>query len=194
MALTPTTELEAINTMLSTIGESPINSIGEGANVVDAVVARSVLKEIAVQVLEEAWHFNTEKNFQLQPDLLQKEINVPGNCIQCEGSGPDQGLDICVRGTRLYDRTCHTYQFDKAVNVDMVVLLEFEEMPQAARHYITIRAARVFQQRTVGSETLGAFTEKDELRARAALQKLGTETAKFNILSGNYSVMRILDR
>ncbi|WP_299316646.1 hypothetical protein [uncultured Halomonas sp.] len=189
-----TTELEAINIMLSTIGESPVNSLAELSSVVDAVVAKSVLKEVSTAVQEEGWHFNIEKNFTLTPDFVNKEIQVPGNCIQCDATGQDSHRDVCVRGNRLYDRDNHTFIFDRPVQVDMVLVMDFEELPQAARHYITIRAARVYQQRVVGSETLGSFTEKDEARARAGLRKFEADTADYNILKGNWSVMRILDR
>ena len=189
-----TTELEAINIMLSTIGESPVNSLYEVHGVVDAVVAKSVLKEVSTAVQEEGWHFNIEKNFTLTPDFVNKEITIPSDCIQCDASGQDSERDVCVRGTRLYDRDNHTYIFDCPVTVDMVLVLPFEELPQAARHYITIRAARVYQQRVVGSETLGNFTEKDEVRARVGLRKFEADTADYNILKGNWSVTRILDR
>lgn len=189
-----TTELEAINIMLSTIGESPVNSLYEVHGVVDAVVAKSVLKEVSTAVQEEGWHFNIEKNFTLTPDFVNKEITIPSDCIQCDASGQDSERDVCVRGNRLYDRDNHTYIFDCPVTVDMVLVLPFEELPQAARHYITIRAARVYQQRVVGSETLGNFTEKDEVRARVGLRKFEADTADYNILKGNWSVTRILDR
>ena len=191
---TGTTELEAINIMLSTIGESPVNSLGEVHGVVDAVVAKSVLKEVSTAVQEEGWHFNIEKNFTLTPDLENKEITIPWDCIQCDASGQDSERDVCVRGIRLYDRDNHTYVFDRPVTVDMVLVLPFEELPQAARHYITIRAARVYQQRVVGSETLGNFTEKDEARARVGLRKFEADTADYNILRGNWGVTRILAR
>lgn len=189
-----TTELEAINIILSTIGESPVNSLGEVPMVVDAVVAKSVLKEVSTAVQEEGWHFNIEKNFTMTPDVVNKEIMVPYNCIQCDASGQDSERDVCVRGNRLYDRDNHTYVFDWPVTVDMVLVLPFDELPQAARHYITIRAARVYQQRVVGSETLGNFTEKDEARARAVLRKFEADTADYNILNGNWGVMRSLVR
>lgn len=194
MTIGATTELEAVNVMLSTIGESPINSLGAISGVVDAVTARAILKEVSVQTQEEGWHFNIEKNFTLQPDLLTSEIAVPANCIQVDTSGKDAQRDVCVRGPKLYDRDKHTFQFTGSINVDMTLLFEFEELPQAVRHYIMIRAARVFQQRVVGSEVLGSFSEKDEQRARAVLKKFEADTADYNILNGNWSVMRILDR
>lgn len=192
MAISPTTELDALNTLLSSIGESPINSLDGVAGVADAVIARQVLQEIMVQVQEEGWHWNTEENIRLSPDMNTKTITVPYGCIQADSR--DRSKNVVVRGQRLYDKTNHTFLFESSVLVDMTILLEFTDIPQAARHYITIRAARVFQERVVGSQTLGGFTEKDEVRARAALVKNESDTAQHNMLTGSYSMNRILGR
>lgn len=190
---TLTSELDAINTMLTTIGESPINSLDDISGVVDATIARSVLNEVSVQVQEEGWHFNIDRNITLTPDT-SGNIYIPGNAIQVDASGYDELMDVAMRGTRLYDRDNHTYTFSKPVSCDIIYMLDWTDLPQAARHYITIRASRIFQQRTVGAVSLHSFTEADEVRARAALRKFEGDTADYNILSGNYSVMRVLDR
>ena len=193
MAPTLTSELDAVNTMLSTIGESPINSLENISGVVDAVIARSVLNEVLVQVQEESWHFNTDTNYTLTPDV-NGFIYITPTMIQIDTVGEDELLDISMRGNRLYNKADHTYVFTKSIKVNITYILPFDELPQAARHYVTVRAARVFQTRVVGAVTLHAFTETDELRARASLRKFEGNTADYNILSGNYSVMRILDR
>ena len=192
MLLQKTTELDAVNIMLGTIGESPINSIEAASGVSDAVIARQILNEVSIQVQEEGWHFNVETNFELTPAYPSKEIFVPDNCIEVDAE--DTRVDVAIRGNRLYDRINHTYEFESAIKCNIVLLLPFEDLPQAARHYVTIRAARVFQQRVVGSQVLGTFTEKDEMRARMALRRYESKTADYNILTGNYSVMRTLDR
>jgi len=194
MALTLTSELDAINIMLGTIGESPISSLDAATGFVDAVTARQILKEVSIQVQEEGWHFNTEKDFVLTPSSDTGEISVPSNCIEIDTAGSDWMVDVSIRGTRLYDRDKHTFVFSKSLKCNMTLLLEFDELPQAARHYISVRAARVFQQRVVGSDLLGSFSEKDEVRARVALKRFESKTADYNILTGNYDVMRILDR
>lgn len=194
MALSMTSELDAINIMLGTIGESPINSLDAATGVVDAVTARAILSEVSVQVQEEGWHFNTDYAFVLTPDT-NGFIYIPGNAIEVDTSEYDSsGLDVAIRGNRLYDRKNKTFQFQKDIKADLTILLEFNELPQAARHYITVRAARVFQQRVVGSDTLGSFTEKDEARALRSMRRYESKTADYNILTGNYSVMRIIDR
>ena len=194
MALTLTSELDAVNIMLGTIGESPISSLDASTGVVDAVIARQILREVSIQVQEVGWHFNTEINYVLAPNSISGEITLPTNCVEVDSTGDDKYLDVAIRGTRLYDRTNHTFQFSKSIKAELVLLLEFNDMPQSARHYITIRAARVFQQRVVGSETLATYSERDEVRALTALKRFESKTADHNILTGNYSVMNIIDR
>lgn len=195
MALSMTSELDAVNIMLGTIGESPINSLDAATGVVDAVTARAILSEVSVQVQEEGWHFNTDYEFVLTPALGTKEIYVASNTIEVDASAYDSNdIDVAIRGNRLYDRKNKTYQFEQPIKADLTILLEFNELPQAARHYITVRAARVFQQRVVGSDTLGSFTEKDEARALRSMRRYESKTADYNILTGNYSVMRTIDR
>lgn len=195
MALSMTSELDAVNIMLGTIGESPINSLDAATGVVDAVTARAILSEVSVQVQEEGWHFNTEYEFVLTPALGTKEIYVPANTIEVDASAYDRNdIDVAIRGNRLYDRKNKTFQFQQDIKADLTILLEFNELPQAARHYITVRAARVFQQRVIGSDTLGSFSEKDEARALRSMRRYESKTADYNILTGNYSVMRTIDR
>lgn len=192
-ATTPTTELEAVNLMLSVIGESPLSSLSS-TTVVDAVLARQVLSEVSRTVQSKGWHYNTEKAYPLLPDVYSKTISVPSNCLRVDTVYPTEDVDAVHRGTRLYDRKNHTYQFDKSLKVDMVILLPFDELPEAARYYIAVRAARVFQARTVGSDALWQFSAQDEKDALVAFKKAEGNTADHNILTGNNSVARILQR
>lgn len=194
LPLSTLTELEATNIMLSTIGESPITDLALGATSVDVAMASSILREVTIQVLETGWQYNTEKLVTLTPHPSTQEIAIPTDCIQIDTAGPDASLDVAQRGSRLYNRAERTYAFTKPVQVDMVILMDFSEQPQAARHYITVRAARIFQQRILGSDTLNGYTSRDEARALATLVKMDANNADYNILSGSWSVSRILAR
>ena len=188
--LSPTTELEAINTMLSTIGESPVNMVEDTGNV-DVVIARQILQSVSREVQARGWHFNTEKNYTITPDSAGYLV-LPNTVLKVDTVYPDSSKDVVVRGSRLYDREKHTYVFTDAVKVDMTILLTFDELPEVARNYVTIRASRIFQERVVGSDTLHAFNSQDEARAMVSLMEYEADTADLNILSGNYSVYRIL--
>ena len=188
--LSPTTELEAINTMLSTIGESPVNAVEDTGNV-DVVIARQILQTVSREVQARGWHFNTEKNYTITPDS-EGYLVLPKTVLKVDTVYPDSSKDVVVRGSRLYDREKHTYVFTDAVKVDMTILLTFDELPEVARNYVTIRSSRIFQERVVGSDTLHAFNSQDEARAMVSLMEYEADTADLNILSGNYSVYRIL--
>jgi hypothetical protein len=192
--LTPTSELEAINTILSVIGESPISTLSDISSVADAVTAQSILSEVSRQVQTKGWHFNTEKDFELSPEAFSKEITIPTNALRVDTSGGSRETDVVQRGNRLYNRTTHTFQFAESLKCEIVVLLPFEDLPQAARHYVTIKAARVFQSRTVGSDALYQFTSIDERDALLDLKRNEGITGDYNILTSNSTVFRSLIR
>lgn len=192
MQLTPTSELEAVNLMLSVIGESPVNSLTD-IGVADAATAYKILSYSSREVQLVGWHWNTEENFPISPNS-DGFLMLPPNTLKVDTSGLSCHLDLVQRGQRLYDRYNHTYEFTDPVRVEIVLMLDFDELPEAARSYITIRAARQFQERVLGSATLQAFTAQDEFRAFAFLRQAETETGDYNMLSGSWSVARILHR
>ena len=66
--LTKTTELEAVNIMLSAIGEAPVSSL-ENTQLEDVAVAQNILNETIVDVQSTGYNFNTEYNFKINPDI-----------------------------------------------------------------------------------------------------------------------------
>ena len=88
----------------------------------------------------------------------------------------DTSLDVVQRGTRLFDRTDQTFEFNiDSVKVNITFLLDFEDLPEHARRYIAIKAARSLSNRLVGSREIEALILRDELFAKARL-----EDAEFN--------------
>lgn len=192
MSLTPTSELEAVNMMLSVIGESPVNSL-ENSGVTDANIAHQILQHASRECQLVGWHWNTEKDFPIRPNA-DKHLVLPYNTLKVDTSGASADIDLVQRGNRLYDRVNHTYKADKTVYVELVLNLAFDEIPEAARSYIAIRAARQFQERVLGSTALQAFNSQDEYRAMATLRDAEADIADHNILTGNWSVSRVLAR
>ena len=63
---TPTTSLAAVNSMLSTIGEAPVNSLQSG--LVDAETAETILNEVSRSVQAYGWNFNSEPDYTVAAD------------------------------------------------------------------------------------------------------------------------------
>lgn len=188
--MTPTTKLEAVNIMLSSIGDAPVNSLTSG--LVDAEMAETILDATSRDVQSQGWHFNTEINFTLA-QLASGEVPIPANCLKVDQIAGQSARDLIQRGRKLYDRNNHTFIIGESVKVDMVLLLDFEELPEAARRFVTLKAARVFQDRAVGSAELHGFQEKDEMRAWVEMKDAEADTADYSIFD-NYGVSRVLDR
>ena len=83
--------------------------------------------------------------------------------------------------------------FDGDVKVDLVFLFEFENLPEVARRYITLRAGRKFQENILGSNEMTQLQWKDEQQALAALRDADSQAADFNIFD-NYDTYAALDR
>ena len=164
---TLTSKLEAVNSMLGHIGESPVNSISNtNALPVSAATAISALDEISRAVQSEGWQFNTEVNVSLSP-AGDGTITLSGDILELDPI--DTSIDVVQRGLSLFDRSNNTSVFTKDLKVNQTRLLDWDSLPEPARRYITLRASRVFQGRIVGSRELEALIARDEYKAYAAL-------------------------
>ena len=194
MALT--TKLEAVNTMISVIGEAPVNSLGVGTGFIPVSVsqAESVLDETTKAVQSEGWHFNTEHEYPLTPDAVTQKITLPGNTLNVD-LDPQiyTDSDPVQRGRKLYDRKNHTDIWTKEVKASITFELDFEELPEQFRHYITVKSARIFASRFLGNREIEGFALRDEIEAKARAIESDSENSDRTIFD-SYSVLRVLDR
>lgn len=65
------TELDAINLILSSIGEAPVNSLTESESI-DVDNARSLLDTVSRNIQRQGWQFNTLTNVTVMPDTNSK--------------------------------------------------------------------------------------------------------------------------
>jgi len=186
---TPTSELEAVNIMLSIIGEQPVNSFEGGYT--EALLARTALHNTSRNVQKLGLHFNSEEDYPLVP-TVDGYYMVPNDCLKINPS--EFGLDVVWRGTKLYDRENHTYIFTTStMDVDLVFFLPFTSIPEAIRFYITIRAARRFAEDVVGSTDIVNFTEDDEQKALVALMADEADMDDTTLLN-NPDIYKVVNR
>jgi len=168
LTYTPITELQAVNVMLSIIGEQPINTF-EGTTYTEALLARTALHNTSRAIQTEGLACNTEEDYPLAP-TIDGYYMIPNDALEINPS--ERGLDVVQRGDKFYDRYDHTYVFTTtSMNVDIIFFLEFTKLPAAARYYITIKAGRRFAEDTIGSVDIANFTEDDENQALAAMMR-----------------------
>lgn len=187
--LTLTTQLEAVNAMLGHIGEAPVNTISSASSLpISASTAVSVLDEVSREVQSEGWHFNSEEDVTLSP-------NSSGNIVLDSdvvfADVEDYKLDVTQRGSKLFDRNNNTFVFTKDVKVFLIRLLDWEDLPEPARRYITLRASRIFQGRLVGSRELEALIARDEYSAKSRLEAYDSNSSDRTIFDSYDAAIRI---
>jgi hypothetical protein len=177
---TKTTELEAVNVCLSLLGESPVNSLAVpyGADVANA---RKLIYEKSKDVQLSGWSFNRESDVTLARNT-DNEIVLAPNTIAVDAD-TDPAVDVVERDGKLYDRKNHTFVFDHDLKVEIIYMFPFDELPEAARRYIMILAARSFQKRYVGSDIQEAFTRDEQTQAKVTFENREGDSADINILN-----------
>lgn len=216
--IVPTTELEAVNAMLAAIGEAPIADV-DNATQADVEIAVNTLRNVTREVLSMGWRFNTEFGYQVEPEAATLEwtdndgevtdLNIfrpPTNLAKftLTGTAEQAALDVIVRPSRVYevasesvlvfyDRNLNRDGFDsdtfEYLYINPVWFFDFEQMPEVARRYAYVQAARLFIQEQVGSDKLAAFKGLDEAKALRNLIAQEGEDEDFNMMN-NMSVRR----
>lgn len=190
MDLTPTTELEAVNTLLRTIGEAPVNTL-TGSVAVDASMARQLLRQKSRTLQTKGWAFNRDLNLPLAP-TTDGIVPVPNNTLSIDAVDPNRR--VVIRAGKLYDRANRTDTFTAPVLVNITYFIPFDELPEYARQYITVSAGRKFQDATLGDESLHRFTAQDEIAAWADFMEAEVEQGDYNILRDSPATIRTASR
>lgn len=179
--LTLTSELEAINQMLAAIGEAEVSDV-DPANLPDVANASRVLRSVLRSFLTRGWSFNTDTEY-LIPRTVEGYIQVPATALYADVSRSEY-RDGVRRGNRMWDRANHTFVWDRDLKLDLKWFLPFEEIPEAARTWVTIRAAREFARESLGEPLTDRFTEEAEQQAWVAFFQDEAERADHNIFDG----------
>jgi len=181
-------ELEAINTLLSVIGEAPIDSLSDITvnEITDSTLARKALNEVSRDVQSEGWSWNTDRGVTFTKDKTN-EIKLPASALKVVFPSVGDG-NYVARGLRVYDRNRQSYDMSDVESVtatQVVSQLDWEDMPHAAQQYITIRAARIYSDRFLNSDAIYVYTSNDEQYARSMLIRSEEREGGDNMLYGN---------
>lgn len=187
-------ELEAVNSMLSAVGASPVNNI-TGTVSADVALAKHILNEQRNAVLLKGWVFNIEEDMPLAP-LADGRIRTPQNVLRIDLNtqfSHSSKIDLVQRGEWLYDKYAHSYTFSVTIKVDVIHSLAWEHLPQVARSYINAKANRVFLARTDADETRFRMAVQEEQEAGATMAEAETQNGDYTIFD-NETAYRIRSR
>ncbi len=160
-----TSELAAVNEILASIGQAPVNSIDQTNP--DVSIAFDTLKSVSREIQAEGWSFNKEHHYPLARDN-NKEIAIPNNMLQLDVSTKFGAIDAVRRNGKLYNRNTHGYTFEQDLEGDVVWFFDWADLPIPIQDYITARAAAITSSRLVGDNNQFGVLSTREAKMRAS--------------------------
>lgn len=190
MIVTPSNKLDAVNEILSAVGSSPVNSLEDELNV-DVLNAVRILDSVSKEIQSRGWDFNIEDSVALLPDDDTNLVPCPNNYLRFVSSG----YKLIRRSGYFFDILSQTNEFPDGLTLDTLVRgLDFEELPEVFRKFITCRAARIFQMRYLTSDDLDKHLMTEESSAYADIIDYDLTTGNYNILNDDQYISQYIQR
>lgn len=164
----------------------PVDTL-ENQQIQDARMAEQTLLEFHREGQLRGWSWNREEKYPFSINLLTGEIDVPDNVMAWTVDPYRLDGRFVLRGTKVYDKKNRTFKIDPAdapIPADITWLLSWDQSPEAFNRWTTIRSARVFASRMLGSDSLINYTAVDEQAALTELIRVEYNQSNPNSLTG----------
>ena len=153
-------------------------------------IAQKTLRQVCREVQAEGWSYNTENEYPIDTDT-NNQVIVPNNVLQMDLNIFQHGKDynVVLRSDngikKVYDKKGHTFTFENCDKLyfDMVWMVDFEDLPQAFKDYITARASRIASNRMVNNPQASRLLEADEASLRALALEYECKQSDHNIFN-----------
>ncbi len=170
--LVPMDELEAVNEMLESIGQFPVSTL-ENTLIGDVTTARRFLARVTSMVQLYGFDFNTDDDYVLSPDT-DGFIKVPEGILRLDLMDTSGNLKRRRHPDgfwALWDGANLRWTHEDPAVCRIVWGFPFEDMPDSARNYVALAAARKFQNKIIGATSLDGYAAEDEDKAWTLLMR-----------------------
>lgn len=185
MFITTNTELGAINAILFTIGESPVNSLDTTTSV-DVINARALLADESRRVQDMGWTFNTTESVYVQADAFSHLIDWRQSWLRVLDAATQSPYS--KRGNYLYDRVKGTDQFPQGVTLTTVDELAFDDIPYCFQSLVACKAARRFNGGAFGDPNTSVEIERQEKDAWMQCQTFELDYGRYTIFQDQFVI------
>ena len=178
------TELSAVNSILGSIGQSPVtNTTGDALLNPEIQFVVNLLNEVNKDVQSTGWTFNSEYRVKKSPDGNGNYV-VPANAILFDISDGqiDRETNVVRRDGKLYDTIHQTNVFTQDFYFDIITLYAFTDVPPAIQRYIIARASMRAATQLVSNGDLVKLLQLEEQQARANAMEFETEQGDHNFM------------
>lgn len=182
------TELEALNFLLSHVGAAPVSSTANPLP--DLASAQLRLHESMVWVQKQGWWFNRVLYQDYVPDETTGEIELPTNTLKILSSYPDFLIE---RDDKAYSPIFDSFEFTEPVTMDIVLLLDWEQIPGSAQDAVLYRAAQQMILHELEDTNKAALLAQDVAESFIQLKKEDLQVKQRNVATVP-AVQRFLHR
>ena len=178
------TELSAVNSILGSIGQSPVtNTTGDALLNPEIQFIVNLLNEVNKDVQSTGWTFNSEYRVKKSPDGNGNYV-VPANAILFDISDGqiDRETNVVRRDGKLYDTIHQTNVFTQDFYFDIITLYAFTDVPPPIQRYIIARASMRAATQLVSNGDLVKLLQLEEQQARANALEYETEQGDHNFM------------
>lgn len=166
--------LDAINRVLLSIGETPVNRIDDPT--VITTQTHKVINETKRQILLKGWHFNKEDGYTLSPDK-KGLIHITSDMLDIHLQDPS----LSIKKKRLFNRTSQSFLFTENVKASITFDRSFEDIPALFQEYITARSIRIMHERVDGDAQQNIFFKQEESELAQQCQEMEYQRGNFNM-------------
>ena len=184
--LGPSSELDAVNELLASIGEEPLDDLDimpPSGN-----TALMLLRRQSRDLQDEGYWFNRSSGVVLTPDV-GGEIAVPAAALSVDG----ETEDLIVIGSRLFNRTTNTFIFTASVTCEISYHRPWADLTSVVRRYITALALERFIEGFPSADPTSASRQRNLMRAQVSFKRAELRAGDYNIRS-NSAVQSTLQR
>ena len=177
-------ELDAVNSILMSVGESPVNTLETQSP--EVAIAQTTLRQVVREVQAEGWTFNSEFAKKFLTDV-NDQVLLGDDIIQIDTNRYHHldTYDVIRKDGKVYDRYSHknTFPEDEHLYLDVIYMYAYEDIPQPFKDYITAKACRIASTRMVSDLEIANALQQDEVIARANAIEYDTRQADYNVFN-----------
>ncbi len=181
------TLLDAVNRILISTGELPVEALEENP-ITEVALAISHINMACREVQLAGWYFNSEY-IELTPDD-KGIIRLPFDTVSVK----NLPYGLVLKNDSIYDTTKNSYIIGKKVKATLISLLPLEKLPETFALWVTLRAAKKYQDNAITSAELKSNLEREELEAMLAAKKEDRSITRYNVKSKPSLIKKILRR
>ena len=176
--------LDVVNEMLGTMGQLPLNSLTQSHPYLAPALAALEDKNRQIQAVGQ--YYNTE-SMTGTPSAIDGRIYLSPDILEIRS----ETRNLTQRAGRLYDLDAGDDVFTEPVDMKIVRLIPFEDLPELPAQHIAAAAVLAFQRSYDGDRAKTEDLTRDTRESRAEARAQHIRATRANLLDANQTISRI---